>query len=115
MIIRVNLQFLYRRPNQYKRKLSEWDIQMMTQLTKLSLIKYLIIDITRLKNLVNFTILELQNNNIVNVKSLQTLIHLQDLDISYNSIQDPTQPNVVINKKISKTNSISPKKLTEIL
>ncbi|CAL6048665.1 Hypothetical_protein [Hexamita inflata] len=26
MIIRVNLQFLYRRPNQYKRKLSEWDI-----------------------------------------------------------------------------------------
>ncbi|CAL6084521.1 Hypothetical_protein [Hexamita inflata] len=27
MIIRVNLQFLYRRPNQYKRKLSEWDIQ----------------------------------------------------------------------------------------
>ncbi|CAL6030667.1 Hypothetical_protein [Hexamita inflata] len=28
MIIRVNLQFLYRRPNQYKRKLSEWDIQI---------------------------------------------------------------------------------------
>ncbi|CAL6090806.1 Hypothetical_protein [Hexamita inflata] len=28
MIIRVNLQFLYRRPNQYKRKLSEWDIQL---------------------------------------------------------------------------------------
>ncbi|CAL5982858.1 Hypothetical_protein [Hexamita inflata] len=27
MIIRVNLQFLYRRPYQYKRKLSEWDIQ----------------------------------------------------------------------------------------
>ncbi|CAL6003514.1 Hypothetical_protein [Hexamita inflata] len=27
----------------------------------------------------------------------------------------PTQPNAVINKKISKTNSISPKKLTEIL
>ncbi|CAL6033344.1 Hypothetical_protein [Hexamita inflata] len=26
MIIRVNLQFLYRRPNQNKRKLSEWDI-----------------------------------------------------------------------------------------
>ncbi|CAL6079176.1 Hypothetical_protein [Hexamita inflata] len=26
MIIRMNLQFLYRRPNQYKRKLSEWDI-----------------------------------------------------------------------------------------
>ncbi|CAL6075253.1 Hypothetical_protein [Hexamita inflata] len=26
IIIRVNLQFLYRRPNQYKRKLSEWDI-----------------------------------------------------------------------------------------
>ncbi|CAL6037728.1 Hypothetical_protein [Hexamita inflata] len=26
MIIRVNLQFLYRRPNQYKRKLSKWDI-----------------------------------------------------------------------------------------
>ncbi|CAL5978036.1 Hypothetical_protein [Hexamita inflata] len=25
MIIRLNLQFLYRRPNQYKRKLSEWD------------------------------------------------------------------------------------------
>ncbi|CAL6005524.1 Hypothetical_protein [Hexamita inflata] len=29
MIIRVNLQFLYRRPNQYKRKLSEWDIQIV--------------------------------------------------------------------------------------
>ncbi|CAL6107819.1 Hypothetical_protein [Hexamita inflata] len=29
MIIRVNLQFLYRRPNQYKRKLSEWDIYIM--------------------------------------------------------------------------------------
>ncbi|CAL5970261.1 Hypothetical_protein [Hexamita inflata] len=28
MIIRVNLQFLYRRPNQYKRKLSEWDIYL---------------------------------------------------------------------------------------
>ncbi|CAL5974278.1 Hypothetical_protein [Hexamita inflata] len=28
MIIRVNLQFLYRRPNQYKRKLSEWDIKL---------------------------------------------------------------------------------------
>ncbi|CAL5972226.1 Hypothetical_protein [Hexamita inflata] len=26
MIIRMNLQFLYRRPNQYIRKLSEWDI-----------------------------------------------------------------------------------------
>ncbi|CAL6062809.1 Hypothetical_protein [Hexamita inflata] len=26
MIIRVILQFLYRRPNQYKRKLSEWNI-----------------------------------------------------------------------------------------
>ncbi|CAL6030409.1 Hypothetical_protein [Hexamita inflata] len=24
----VNLQFLYRRPNQYKRKLSEWDIKI---------------------------------------------------------------------------------------
>ncbi|CAL6081882.1 Hypothetical_protein [Hexamita inflata] len=31
MIIRVNLQFLYRRPNQYKRKLSEWDIQSIGQ------------------------------------------------------------------------------------
>ncbi|CAL6066925.1 Hypothetical_protein [Hexamita inflata] len=31
MIIRVNLQFLYRRPNQYKRKLSEWDIQTVRQ------------------------------------------------------------------------------------
>ncbi|CAL6111559.1 Hypothetical_protein [Hexamita inflata] len=29
MIIRVNLQFLYRRPNQYKRKLSEWDIYLI--------------------------------------------------------------------------------------
>ncbi|CAL6001657.1 Hypothetical_protein [Hexamita inflata] len=29
MIIRVDLQFLYRRPNQYKRKLSEWDITFM--------------------------------------------------------------------------------------
>ncbi|CAL6044027.1 Hypothetical_protein [Hexamita inflata] len=28
MIIRVNLRFLYRRPNQYKRKLSEWDIYL---------------------------------------------------------------------------------------
>ncbi|CAL5983276.1 Hypothetical_protein [Hexamita inflata] len=28
MIIRVNLQYLYRRPNQYKRKLSEWDIYL---------------------------------------------------------------------------------------
>ncbi|CAL6109494.1 Hypothetical_protein [Hexamita inflata] len=26
IIIRVNLQFMYRRPNQYKRKLCEWDI-----------------------------------------------------------------------------------------
>ncbi|CAL6022013.1 Hypothetical_protein [Hexamita inflata] len=32
MIIRVNLQFLYRRPNQYKRKLSEWDIFLLIQL-----------------------------------------------------------------------------------
>ncbi|CAL6052009.1 Hypothetical_protein [Hexamita inflata] len=31
MIIRVNLQFLYRRPNQYKRKLSEWDIYIYRQ------------------------------------------------------------------------------------
>ncbi|CAL5977686.1 Hypothetical_protein [Hexamita inflata] len=31
MIIRVNLQFLYRRPNQYKRKLSEWDILILTK------------------------------------------------------------------------------------
>ncbi|CAL6081874.1 Hypothetical_protein [Hexamita inflata] len=31
MIIRVNLQFLYRRPNQYKRKLSEWDIYLSKQ------------------------------------------------------------------------------------
>ncbi|CAL5971289.1 Hypothetical_protein [Hexamita inflata] len=28
MIIRVNLQYLYRRPNQYKQKLSEWDIYL---------------------------------------------------------------------------------------
>ncbi|CAL5972002.1 Hypothetical_protein [Hexamita inflata] len=34
MIIRVNLQFLYRRPNQYKRKLSEWDIYICSQLIR---------------------------------------------------------------------------------
>ncbi|CAL6043455.1 Hypothetical_protein [Hexamita inflata] len=33
MIIRVNLQFLYRRPNQYKRKLSEWDIYIYILVT----------------------------------------------------------------------------------
>ncbi|CAL6049706.1 Hypothetical_protein [Hexamita inflata] len=38
MIIRVNLQFLYRRPNQYKRKLSEWDIQKVVK-CELDLIK----------------------------------------------------------------------------
>ncbi|CAL5987978.1 Hypothetical_protein [Hexamita inflata] len=40
MIIRVNLQFLYRRPNQYKRKLSEWDIQTQTQLVSVIIINF---------------------------------------------------------------------------
>ncbi|CAL6006550.1 Hypothetical_protein [Hexamita inflata] len=32
MIIRVNLQFLYRRPNQYNRKLNEWDIYLLLKM-----------------------------------------------------------------------------------
>ncbi|CAL6052926.1 Hypothetical_protein [Hexamita inflata] len=34
MIIRVNLLFLYRRQNQYKRKLSEWDIYLYKHIHK---------------------------------------------------------------------------------
>ncbi|CAL6092455.1 Hypothetical_protein [Hexamita inflata] len=41
MIIRVNLQFLYRRPNQYKRKLSEWDIYILQQFSWLIIFKFI--------------------------------------------------------------------------
>ncbi|CAL5970140.1 Hypothetical_protein [Hexamita inflata] len=44
-------------------------------------------------------------------------LNLEQIRNNANTItrNSPTQPNAVINKKISKTNSISPKKLTEIL
>ncbi|CAL6070775.1 Hypothetical_protein [Hexamita inflata] len=45
MIIRVNLQFLYRRPNQYKRKLSEWDIYINFSKTKARLEKIYFSDV----------------------------------------------------------------------
>ncbi|CAL6098768.1 Hypothetical_protein [Hexamita inflata] len=44
-------------------------------------------------------------------------LNLEQIRNNANTItrNSPTQPNAVINKKISKTNSISPKKLTESL
>ncbi|CAL6048285.1 Hypothetical_protein [Hexamita inflata] len=49
MIIRVNLQFLYRRPNQYKRKLSEWDIYLRSRRKKASYIQRICLHNQRIK------------------------------------------------------------------
>ncbi|CAL6082964.1 Hypothetical_protein [Hexamita inflata] len=62
MIIRVNLQFLYRRPNQYKRKLSEWDIyiyillNIILQLRYFQVMKYLHVEYYGFQPINTFTL-----------------------------------------------------------
>ncbi|CAL6031969.1 Hypothetical_protein [Hexamita inflata] len=58
MIIRVNLQFLYRRPNQYKRKLSEWDIYKKIMFTNYQ---------------VNQTIKQKYNHNLSNISRISCM------------------------------------------
>ncbi|CAL5995677.1 Hypothetical_protein [Hexamita inflata] len=75
MIIRMNLQFLYRRPNQYKRKLSEWDIQ----------------NINTFDQLVNLQKLNICSTHVTNIDCLISLINLFELSLD---------ANIVINFKI---------------
>ncbi|CAL5971326.1 Conserved_hypothetical protein [Hexamita inflata] len=86
MIIRVNLQFLYRRPNQYKRKLSEWLYNIVYIHTKSmfsSIIMY-----KQLKS-----VSQCNNNILVN-------------NNNYNYCQKAQQLNqIILNNKLSMTQS----------